>query len=499
MAQMREYHNPFLTANFIDNHDVERFLAAGTVDGFRLAYTLMVTIPGIPVIYQGDEQLFTEYRQAMFNGGYQSDKNYFDQKSEMYIFIKKLSEIRKSHKLFSRGSLEVLKDNPVRSGIFAYKREYKDKVGYVILNNSKNPTLLNRLPTDFSSNMSAPTILMSKNYTENLNFDKQGVLTQVIPANSILIFTGDKNRKKIKRNTSNDGIYFDSIETAYIDKKTAYIKGHVTEGGAKLLRIIDGDYSNALPITADNSGQWEFKLSVNDLGEKKHFVEIYWPAKKIASEQKKYLVKTTKAEYSVKKEDAKNDHKGVAGNYTLPTHESIGCEMDIENVNVRAGGNILELTLNMCEVSDVWQPPNQFDHVSFTIFFNVDQSTGMNDLPVIKGKFPKQGRWDLAHVSYGWGNYVYSTDKASLKSEGTKLGVAPKIEVNKKYKSIRFIYNGAEFGVDDWKNTQVYITTWDKDGGGSYRNLSSKPNVWDFGGGDKYAEKILDDMLIEVN
>ncbi|WP_245929201.1 alpha-amylase family glycosyl hydrolase [Agarilytica rhodophyticola] len=496
-AYMREYHNPYLVANFIDNHDVDRFLSSGTVDNFRLAYVLLMTIPGVPVIYQGDEQLFTSYRKAMFAGGYQSEKNYFDKKSSMYRFIKKLIEIRKSNKVFSRGSLEILQDNTVGAGIFVYKREYKNKVAYTILNTSNSATLLNNLLTDFSSD-DKPNIVLSEKYSKSLKFSNYQTLTFVAPANSAMVLIGDKDKHKLAREKIKDQIVFESIDKNYLNKRAALIKGSVSEPFTQLQGIIDGAYDNATNIIADKNGHWKFEIPVNDLGSEEHFVEIYWPAKKLASKKKFYTTRTTIAEFSQRLKDPKLDHTGPYKSYLLPTHESVGCEMDIEEAEIRSAGRILELTLSMCQVSDIWQPPNQFDHVAFSIFFDTDISTGIEHLPIIGGSFPNGGKWNFSHISYGWGNYIYTTHGASLKSEGSKLGVAPKIEVNKKNNTIRFTYDGKELGLNDWRNAKIYITTWDKDGGGAYRNLGEKVGTWRFGGAKERHEKILDDALIYI-
>ena len=99
---------------------------------------------------------------------------------------------------------------------------------------------------------------------------------------------------------------------------------------------------------------------------------------------------------------------------------------------------------------------------------------------------------------FGWANYLYSSENASADKEGEKLGVAPKIEVDKANNLIRFTYNGNEFGVDDWKNASIYVTTWDKSGEGNYREFAEKPDVWTFGGANKNSPKILDDVFLKL-
>lgn len=108
---MQMYTDPYLTPNFIDNHDTVRFLSAGNKQGFKQAYATIFTIPGIPVIYQGSAQLMEATRTAMFKGGFEAERDYFDQSTEMYQFIQRLSALRKSNKVLTRGDFEILRDS----------------------------------------------------------------------------------------------------------------------------------------------------------------------------------------------------------------------------------------------------------------------------------------------------------------------------------------------------------------------------------------------------
>ena len=71
-AMLRVHANPHLLPSFIDNHDVDRFLAGGSEAALKQALLAMMTLPGIPVIYYGTEQGFAEQRAAMFAAGYGS-------------------------------------------------------------------------------------------------------------------------------------------------------------------------------------------------------------------------------------------------------------------------------------------------------------------------------------------------------------------------------------------------------------------------------------------
>ena len=503
-AHMRNYKYPYLVPNFIDNHDVERFLASGNIEGFKQAYALMMTVPGIPTIYQGDEQAFLSSRRAMFAGGYLSEQDQFDQQSEMYIFIKKLTEIRKANKIFSRGTIEILKDNAAGAGVLAYKREYQGQVAYVLFNTAKQPVLLNALQTEFVSD-NQPRVLVSQNLSEDLQFETDGLLTQVLPAQSFIILMGDtlviEAKQAIPRLVT-----ITDIQSEYINQKKAFVSGTVAEPHATLLRVIDGKLADAQGFKADQRGNWQIELPVSDLGRHQHTLEIYWPNKHTASEIRDYETLSETVDYSANTEDPIDDDHGPNGDYLKPLDSSVGCQMDIQNVKAKAGGSVLELSIGMCGVSSIWAPPNGFDHVSFTIFFDyapsfdnpINSHNGLSVLPIIGGEFPNQQKWDLAHMVFGWANYLYSSESASKEKEGNKPGIAPDIKINRTSNTITFTYHGNDIGVQNWQGTSIYITTWDKSGEGNYRELQLTPALWSFASKTPDGPKILDDAFITL-
>jgi len=178
---------------------------------------------------------------------------------------------------------------------------------------------------------------------------------------------------------------------------------------------------------------------------------------------------------------------------------SIQSQMDIERVNIKTTGKTLVLTLTMKEISDSWEPANGFDRLSLNIFFDLPQREGMKVLPQLFSTAPEQFLWDIGHVAYGWGNYLYNVTGASAETLGQKLGTAPTVEVNKASRTITFSYDGASVGVSNWGGSKIYISTWDSDGSGNYRALSTEGGTWAFGGGEEYDPRILDDIsVIEI-
>jgi len=497
-AQMRLYPHPYLAVNFLDNHDVERFLAAGSVDGFKQAYTLMFTVPGIPAIFQGDEQIFRETRQAMFAGGYDSEgKDHFDQASDMYSFIQALAELRKSNKVFSRGSLKILQDNSNGPGVLAYAREYEGQTVYVVFNSSESATLINGLPTNIGVGYE-PKIMFASNFNDALHLSPQGKLTQILPPRSAIVFTGIKAAASSNLAAHDDSVRITTIKPRYSNQKRALIAGEVSQPHAKLLRIIDGHIATAQSFQADAQGRWQVELPVGNLGEHTQIVEIFWADKNVATAPYTYKTRYKKVDYRADAKDPLGDDVGLTKNYRKPTHDTIGCQMDITHAEARASGRTMVLSLTFCDVSSLWGPPNLFDHVAVSTFFSVPGQKGLQVLPQVGGKFPQASGWNFAHIVYGWGNYVYTTDHATETEEGYKLGVAPKITVNQKNRRIEFQYDADVFGLNDWQGIGIYVTTWDKAGEGGYRPLAKEPTMWSFGSPTENAPLILDDLWLQL-
>lgn len=53
---MEMYPDPYRLGNFIENHDMAHFLAQANLNDLKQALFTMLTLPGIPVLYQGTEQ-----------------------------------------------------------------------------------------------------------------------------------------------------------------------------------------------------------------------------------------------------------------------------------------------------------------------------------------------------------------------------------------------------------------------------------------------------------
>jgi glycosidase len=134
-----------LLVNFIDNHDVDRFLfdAAGDVPALKNALALMYTEEGIPDLYYGTEQNFhggndPSNREVLWNTN-------FDTTGDTFTYIAKLARIRKTYAALRRGDTHVVWStadvgSEQDAGIFAFERTGGDAGnGYalVVLNTNE--------------------------------------------------------------------------------------------------------------------------------------------------------------------------------------------------------------------------------------------------------------------------------------------------------------------------------------------------------------------------
>jgi glycosidase len=493
-AQMKNFRDPFIVPNFIDNHDVERFLATGSLDAFKQAYILMMTVPGIPMIYQGNEQLFHETRRAMFAEGMNGEENSFIETSEMFKFIQMLANLRTSNHVFTRGKYESVAGNDNGAGLLVYKRLKGDEFAYVVFNTADSDVLVNRLQTNMGSGNSYD-LSVSLNSEEGLAFDEAGYATGILPARAALVYKGTMTEKTMPQPRDRQ-VKIDKIEDEYVNMKSAKISGTTSKPNAKLYKVIDGQFGGAETFYSDESGKWEATLDVADLGEHKHTVEIYWKSQNEASERYVYKTKSDVIGASSSVSDPSGDDYGPTGNYTQPQHNSYGMTMDLLGVEAISGGSIMKLRIKMAEISAVWVPPHNFDHLNLGIYMDHPDHEGISVLPLINSVFPDGGAWDFGHSVAGWSNYMFGTENAGAKTEGTKLGVAPLISVDADEGVIELTYSGRDFGVNDWAGTKIYITTWDKTGEGALRALGPEPALWNFGGAEPDDAKTLDDLLL---
>lgn len=146
------YPKPNVLTTFLGNHDVGRFMGeeGATVEGLKLALTLIMTSRGTPIIYYGDEIAMRgggdPDNRRDFPGGFSGDaRNAFEssgrtaEENEVWNYLAKLGALRRE--------LEVLRNSPsfdLYDGEqqLAYARSTGYKSAVIVINNDTKPATI---------------------------------------------------------------------------------------------------------------------------------------------------------------------------------------------------------------------------------------------------------------------------------------------------------------------------------------------------------------------
>ncbi len=123
----------YSTQNFLSTHDIERVLTLlnENLRFLRFAILLLMTLPGVPFIYYGDEI-------GMAGGKDPDNRKPFawnNINKDVLKTYKKFIALRNSYNAFKKGSIYFL-DNSL--SILAFTREYKDERLLILLNNKED-------------------------------------------------------------------------------------------------------------------------------------------------------------------------------------------------------------------------------------------------------------------------------------------------------------------------------------------------------------------------
>lgn len=194
MNMMQSFPRPYLMPTFLDNHDVDRFLAVGTMAGLQQGLVLIMTLPGIPVIYYGTEQAFVQQRAAMFANGYASGgQNHFDTSAPLYKFIADLATLRKTNKVFSRGAPTILDQNSAGPGAFVYRMTYGSMSAIVAINTADNEPVV----STFGTGLPVGTLLDNRTSVGTIGtpllVGANGTSTVTLPPRSAFVWVASGN------------------------------------------------------------------------------------------------------------------------------------------------------------------------------------------------------------------------------------------------------------------------------------------------------------------
>ena len=126
--------NFYANMNLLGNHDTERILTAlkENLNKLKLALCLQMTLPGVPLIYYGDEA------GLLGNNDPENRKTYpwGRENKEILSYYSFFGNFRKNEEVLRKGDFYIFKDTP--EDIIAFKRVYKEKEMIIIVNRSNS-------------------------------------------------------------------------------------------------------------------------------------------------------------------------------------------------------------------------------------------------------------------------------------------------------------------------------------------------------------------------
>lgn len=148
------YNDPYHHVTFIDNHDMDRFLAQmkGDIPKLKNALGILLTMRGIPSIFYGTEVLMQGKGphgviREDFSGGWKEDAiNKFDEtkrskaENDLINYIKTIQTWKASSPAFKEGKL--MQFIP-QDGIYAFARYTGNDVAFIIFNSNENKQSIN--------------------------------------------------------------------------------------------------------------------------------------------------------------------------------------------------------------------------------------------------------------------------------------------------------------------------------------------------------------------
>ncbi len=511
-SMMRVHARPHLMPTFIDNHDVDRFLASGSEAALKQSLLLMMTLPGIPTIYYGTEQGFSQPRQAMFAAGFAAQgKDHFNKQSELYRYLQKTIALRKSHLVFSRGKPSVIASNAANAGVLAYRMDYQHQSMLVVFNTAEHPVLLADLCLpDIRSTHLTPLFSINEDALP-ITTDANGCLTLELPAR-----TGHVWKIKQASLPINDSLKDDDASELSIDpiqtNQDGQINGDLELSGSSknqqaFALVIDQDLSNPQIIMPDKNGRWQTRIKTDDMFDPaiKHNI-VAW--RKKTNDLSNAIDFQVNRQWQLREEvaDPIGDDVGPSGNYRYPADPSWGMNRqgDIERIRIFTSGAALKVELTMRSITSLWNPANGFDHVAPIIYLQMpdgsDQGNGQTIMPQQNTMLPNGMRWHYRLRAHGWSNALFFHETASTSNEGRAVTPTAAISVDKQARTLNFTFPAKALGSPtSLDGAKIYITTWDYDG--RLRPLKSESGKGHFSGGDGSKDPLILDAsaVIEIS
>lgn len=485
--------------SFLDNHDVDRFLAAGSPQALRQGLLMLMTLPGIPVIYYGTEQGFALQRASMFAGGYGSGGvDHFDMQAPLYRYVREVITLRRSHPLLSHGNPTVLRAEGTGPGALAYAVRDGRDAALVVFNTADHATLLDRLQTGLPPGTRLVAWFATDGENQDRAVDADGQLTLTLPPRSGFVWHVESGSPP-PRAVAPAPPAIDRLTTDPAGESLT-VNGTAAPDARTIRLVIDGNLDAAQAVTPDAAGRWQATLDTATLADNAAHRLVAWredrgeaSAPRAFSVEHHWMLRADAA-------DPDGDDHGPLGRYVYPADAAwrSARPMDLHRVQVWSAGGALRIRLTMNQILSTWNPPNGFDHVAFTLFLQLPgRDDGPTVMPLQRAQLPQGLHWQLRLRAGGWSNALFTAEGASATREGTPAAASARIEVDKPAGSVTFTLPAAALGgIKDLAGAKLYVTTWDYDGG--YRALAPEATGTTPGGGAPGDPLVMDDALVTL-
>jgi hypothetical protein len=466
----------------------------------------MMTLPGIPVVYYGTEQGFKLQRPAMFAAGWGSGgRSHFDLHAPMATWVRALSELRRSNKLWSRAGFTPIAASRDGPGLLAFARAASQDAdrsddfsheGLVLMNTASQPRAV-------------PLNLLG--------------LSSIDPRWIRLAWSADGGRdayQKGDRDAYQDGgrdahqmwgsnTYHESeglivlapgsalvleVPAALINRPSASSNTKPAQGMVDL--IAQWDPAKRLSFVADEEGRLPSETLAAWIGDGEEALSvIVREEQKAWSQPQSFVLKRARRKLFCMTDPVLDD-RGPSGTYRYPTgsHWEAIRAADLRKVEIVSDGEGLEFVVEMAAISQRWAPRYGFDHVMLTLFLELpNRSDGQIAMPLQFGNLPDGMRWHLRARLGGWSQALFSSKDSSNEREGTAVLADLAIEADPAARRITFRLPGHLLRPgESWHGSRIYINTWDYDAG--YRPLQPLAGPFQFGGAQPTAAREMDAM-----
>lgn len=493
----RIYPFPERTMTFVDNHDGARFLKVASEDSLKLALLFLMTVPGIPTIYYGTEQGFTEARGAMFQGGFGSNgRDHYDTSSGLYRYIASVTRLRKTEPATRRSFPEFLAVRRHGPGALAYRVGAGEDSLLVLMNTGGEANFVNRIKTPFAAGTRLRSVFAVREAQEAM-VDENGEVSLMLAPMEGLVLKAE-GRAALPPATD---VELDISSGLGQELQDDFELDGRARGVEELVLMVDGASLPGFAPRRDPQGGWSAELPVQSLADGRHTLLLAGRHGGIWHVREKVFSVKNERRLLHASDDPEGDDRGPTGTYSYPRTGGFEGQSDLRGLEVFSMGRSLEIRLTMNRpLNRQGTARDRFERTGHSIYLHVP---GIADAPidVLPRAQAPRGRfsWNRLVLAGEAGAKLWRSHEASETSFGTDARPGAEMEILADGRTVRFLLSAQALGFpSSLDGLKLYVTSFDVSAfqGLDYRALDLVAGDWSYGAGRDPAglPKIMDDM-----